>query len=53
LAAGQQQCKLGKQTINYNHAQGLQHFRRVLALLPPTDPCYAAAKKYVDGAGGG
>jgi pSer/pThr/pTyr-binding forkhead associated (FHA) protein len=53
LVAGQQACRLGKQTVNYNHAQAVQHFRRAIALLPPDDPCYAAAKKYVDSAGGG
>jgi hypothetical protein len=51
LAAGQQQCRLGKQAINYNRAQAMEYFRRAVALLPPDDPCYAAAKKYVDGAG--
>ena len=47
LADGLQQCKLGKQTINYNPATAVEHFKRAMALLSPDDPCYAIAKKYV------
>jgi len=47
LAAGQQECRLGRQTISYNHAVGMQHFRRALTLLPPDDPCYPDAKRWV------
>jgi tetratricopeptide (TPR) repeat protein len=48
LAAGQLECRLGKQTVNYNPATAVQHFKRAVALLPPDDPCYAAARKYVE-----
>ncbi len=47
LAAGQQECRLGRQTISYNRPVGMQHFRRALALLPADDPCYEDAKRYV------
>ena len=51
LADGQQQCRLGRQTINYDAATALEHFKRAMALLSPDDPCYAIAKKYVGGGG--
>lgn len=47
LAAGQQACRLGRQTISYNRPVGMLHFRRALALLPADDPCYQDAKRYV------
>ena len=49
LTAGQDACKRGKQTISYNNSQGMEFFRRALALLPSDDPCYQDAKRYVDG----
>ena len=48
---GEEECRQGRQSTNYGrHGEAAEHFRRVLELLPPSNPCYETAKRYVSSA---
>jgi tetratricopeptide (TPR) repeat protein len=47
-ARGEEECRQGRQSTNYGrHGEAAEHFRRVLELLPPSNPCYETAQRYV------
>jgi tetratricopeptide (TPR) repeat protein len=51
IVRGEDECRQGRQSTNYGrHGEAAQHYRRALELLPPSNPCYETAQRYVGSA---
>jgi tetratricopeptide (TPR) repeat protein len=48
IKSGNDACRLAKQLVSYNQRdRALAEFKKVISLLPESDPCYQDARRYL------